>query len=112
MTQDNLIRIELIKFGSDANGREIIEQRIHALADASMRWFSPDDLNYVNRSIEHYRHLTGMESSDDSHGVAWKTRGNGDPMPFEASWFSDEPVSLEQLRRVAEMAVDRGWKTK
>lgn len=111
MAQDGLISVEHLSLGIGADGIEAIEHRVHARTDPSLRWFSQDDLDFVRRSVEHYRNMTGMESSDDSHGTAWRTRLNGDPMPYESAILSDAPVSIQQLQKAAAMAAERGWKS-
>jgi hypothetical protein len=41
--------------------------------------------------------MTGMEASDESHGTAWKTRFNGDPMPYEAALLSNQVPGRKQM---------------
>jgi hypothetical protein len=111
MTQENLLDWKQQSFGFDESGKEVIERRPTPLADPVMTFFSPDDLTYVDAAIEYYRYMTGMETSDDSHGVAWRTRSDGDAMPYESAFFSDEEPKPAHLRHVAELAKKRGWKT-
>lgn len=111
MEQSGQVEIDRIHLGHEADNEEIVELRPRALVEPSTHWFSQDDVSYVEQALQHYWHMTGMESSDESHGLAWKTRSNGDPMPYESALFSDEAVSEVQLNRVAGMAADRGWKS-
>lgn len=99
-----LIEFEYVDFG---DGR--VEQRVIALATPNLRMFSEDDLQYVNDSIEHYWDKTGREASDDSHGVAWQTREDGDAMPYELAFLSDKALNPEQLERLGGMARERDW---
>jgi Protein of unknown function (DUF4065) len=109
MTQDGLLEWSSESFGFDPGGQEIIERRPIALVDPVLRWFSADDIGYVDAAIEYYRPMTGIETSDDSHGMAWKSREDLDAMPYEAVFLSDLKPSAAQLRRAAELAQAHGW---
>ena len=111
MVQDGLIKLELISFGVGADGQEIIEKRPIALTEPNLRWFSPDDLYFVDKAIQYYWNMSGMETSDDSHGVAWKSRNNLDPMPYESAYLSDAEIGCEQRTRILELARERGWRS-
>jgi hypothetical protein len=80
------------------------EFRPIAKAKPMLRLFSPEDIHYLDESLHHYWDMTGTETSDDSHGVAWKSRNIGDPIPYEASYFNDKPLPLKTLDRLAEIA--------
>jgi len=99
LLKDGLIRIEPRDFGDD-----IVERRTVALTSADLSMFSEIDISYVDRSIAHYWEKTGMEASDESHGVAWRTRANGDTMPYEASLLSDRPLLPKQMERLIALA--------
>jgi hypothetical protein len=104
MLKDGLIRIERRDFGDD-----VIEKRTIALVEPDLTLFSETDLQYVLASIRHYWDKTGTESSDESHGIAWRTRHNGDPMPYELSFLSDEPIDRTHRARIAQLIHDKGW---
>jgi hypothetical protein len=111
MEQDGLIRFEFIHFGVAPDGQEIIEKRPIALVEPNLRWFSPDDMSFVDEAIDYYWGMTGMETSDDSHGVAWRSRNNFDPMPYESAFLSEEKIHHDQLTRILELARERGWRS-
>jgi hypothetical protein len=103
MLKDGAIYLDFRDFG---NG--YIEKRTIALDRANLDpFFDEIDLGYVDRSIDYYWPMTGVESSDESHGVAWKTRKNGDPMPYELAFLSDAPVQPEQLKKIQALIKDR-----
>ena len=87
MIQDGLLRYDNVDFGDG-----IIEKRPIAIAAPSMRFFSEDDIEFVIQAILYYWDKTGKGASDNSHGVAWSTRENGDPMPYELAYLSDETL--------------------
>jgi hypothetical protein len=96
MFRDGLIRFDRRDFGDDK-----VEERTIALAEPDMSLFSEEDLVFVERSINHYWEMTGTESSDESHGIAWDTRALGVPMPYESALLSDRrppPIQWERLK--------------
>ena len=106
MKDAGLIDIELADFG---NG--VIEQRIIAKVAPALRFFSPDDLGFMDRAIERLWDMSARQASDFSHGVAWKTRDELDPIPYETAILSDEELSGEALARIKERAYEQGWKS-
>ena len=106
MMKNGLITVELTDFGDG-----IKEQRTISLIDANTDKFTSEDLAFVDSSVSYYWNLTGMETSDDSHGPAWLTRHNGDPMPYESSLLSDRRPGSTQMSRAHEMMESRQWFT-
>ncbi len=104
MLRNGLIKVDLVDFG---NG--IVEHRTVPLKHAEMDLFSEEDLGFVNQSIQYYWDLTGMETSDDSHGPAWLTRENGEPMPYEAALLSERRPSSGQITRLKQAIYDGRW---
>lgn len=88
------------------------EKRPVALASPSLRYFSADDLAYLDQSIEFYSAHTGRGASKQSHGVAWNTRHNGDPMPYELSLLSDDELSGNDQSKFSAMGQEQGWHSK
>jgi hypothetical protein len=103
MLRDGLIALQRVDFGE-----EVVERRTIPLVEPKLGAFSSADIEFVDASIEHYRNMTGMESSDDSHGVAWRTRSNGEDMPYESSILSDRRPGAAQMRRMLQRIYDRG----
>ncbi|WP_120716673.1 Panacea domain-containing protein [Tsuneonella amylolytica] len=87
------------------------EKRPVALVEPALRFFSADDLSYLDAAIEQYWSYSGRGVSADSHGVAWETRENGDPMPYELSLLSDEKLSAADSLVFLDIGRKRGWRT-
>jgi hypothetical protein len=98
------IQIEVRQFGDD-----IEEHRTIALRQPDLSRFTEHDLKFVEQSIKYYWNMTGRETSDDSHGVAWKTHYNGDCLFYELARLSDKPLSQRMFRRVLGRARAAGW---
>jgi len=105
MLREGLIEIEQRSYG---NG--FIEKRTVALVEPNLdKYFTATDMSFVDRSIRHYWELTGTEASDESHGAAWRTRRDNDPMPYDLALFSDEPLSLEKHLKIEDLIYEKGW---
>lgn len=105
MEADGLIEIVQVQVGS------VTEHRVIAKTDPTLRFFSPDDLRFVDLAIEYFWETTATEASDLSHGVAWKTRAEMDPLPYESSILADDQLAEPVLSHLKTMAQERGWKS-
>ena len=88
------------------------EQRPIALEDPVLNLFSPQDIECLDRSILSYWEMTGKEASDVSHGIAWRSREDGEAMPYELAYLSDQPLGRSQQTRLLKMAAEHGWNSK
>jgi hypothetical protein len=95
----------------DARVLTFDERRPRALVSPTTRNFSSSDLSYLDMAIQRYWNLTGRDVSDKSHGVAWKTRKNGDPMPYESAYFDDDPLGVIAKSKLERVAKARGLKS-
>ncbi len=84
------------------------EHKTIALVSPNLELFSQDDLSFVDESIGYYWNKTGIEASDDSHGAAWKSRNNGDLMPYELAYLSDKPLPRKQFLKLRTLIEDEG----
>lgn len=109
--QREMLDAELIRVERDETVETWTELRTVALAAADLSMFSPEDLGFVDRAITRYRDLTAMQTSDDSHGAAWKSRNNGDPMPYELALLSDVPLGRKQFLRLRSLVDAAGLTT-
>lgn len=100
---DGLLRIERSIVGEYEQSRPI------ALADPVTAFFSPSDLSFLDRAISAYWDKSGKETSDISHGVAWKTREDGEPIPYELAYLSDAPLGSNQKARLLGLARLHHW---
>ena len=78
----------------------ITEIRTVPLTEPDLSFFTEEDLSFVESAIRYYWDKTGTEASDDSHGVAWSTRSDGDAMPYELAFLSDAPLDLPHLMHI------------
>jgi hypothetical protein len=88
------------------------EQRPVALQSPILTLFSRQDLDYLDRAVSSYWDKTGTEVSDISHGVAWRSREDGDPMPYELAYLSDQPLGAGQKGRLLKLATQYGWNSR
>ncbi|WMT75043.1 Panacea domain-containing protein [Bradyrhizobium sp. Ash2021] len=100
---EGLLAIKLVPQGNHD------EQRPVALEKPVLNLFSLQDLEYLDRAISIYWEKTGTEVSDISHGAAWKSREDGEPMPYELAYLSDEPLGRGQKAKLLKLATTYGW---
>jgi hypothetical protein len=105
MIGDGLIKVELRPQG------EYAEERIIPLMQANMHFFGRDDIRYIDNAIKYYWDATAAEASDDSHGFAWKSREDGDAMPYELAYISNKEISTNMLDKLTQIGAERGWKS-
>ena len=105
----DLLRDDMIKLEETNFGDGIVEKRPVAYGHPNMTNFSKEDIFFLDMAVDYYWSLTGGESSDDSHGIAWKSRANSEPMYYELSYLSDEQVGPIQAQKMLERAKTRGW---
>lgn len=95
---------ELIDFKVDELSNGYVEERPIATAKPNLRFFSPDDISFVETSIAYYWSKTATASSELSHTMAWKSRDFLDPMPYESIFLSDLKISSQDRARFAHLA--------
>ncbi len=106
--QRDMHRNGLIRFDHRDFGDGIIEERTIALATPDISLFTEEDLGFVEKSIIHYWDMTGTESSDESHSIAWETRALGVPMPYESALLSEQRPPPAQWERLKALVAQRG----
>jgi hypothetical protein len=89
-------------------GDEVVELRPIARIPPNLSYFSRDDMQFVEKSIVYYWHKTGTEASDDSHGIAWKSRDIKDTIYYELSCISDDELSQAEKRTTLKQLADVG----
>lgn len=109
--QEEMLRVGAIRIEPRDLGDGFVEKRTIAIDVADLSLFSETDIALVDRAIQHYWEKTGTEASDESHGIAWHTRSNGDTMPYECAMLSDHPLGGEQLRRISRLVQKREMTT-
>lgn len=85
------------------------EKRVIAVLPANLNYFADHELEFIEEAIAYYWDKTGKEASDDSHGVAWKTRADKQKIPYEAVFLNDEPISKETRKKFAKLAHEKRW---
>lgn len=105
MERDGIMKIEKREVGPFEESRPI------ALVEPSLRYFSADDLAYLDSAIEQYWDFTGRGVSRDSHGIAWQTRSNGDAMAYDLALLSDDKLGAREIALFSRLATERGWQS-
>jgi hypothetical protein len=80
------------------------------LQDPTFDLFTARDISIVDEWIKFFWNKSAKEVSRYSHGNAWNLATLGEPIPYEAVFISDDPVTYEDVERVKELAAQHGWK--
>ena len=85
------------------------QHRIRALREPDLTIFTGRDIALVDEVIRRLWNKTATEVSRFSHGIQWQTRFDLDPIPYEAAYLSDDPVTDADVARTNELAREFGW---
>jgi hypothetical protein len=80
-----------------------------ALGRPDLSLFSGEDIAILDSVIREADGRTAAEASEASHRIEWRTRQNGDDIPYEAAWLSDEPPTEADVERTRVLAAEHGW---
>lgn len=104
MQRDRLIAIHKRPLGPH------VEHRFIPLRPADLSLFSARDIAIVEEVITKAWQATGTQVSNFSHGRAWEVAGtDGAPIPYEAAFLSDRPVSDAEIARTRELNRQYQW---
>lgn len=87
------------------------QKRIVPLRPPNLGLFSADDIAIVDEMIQNLWGRTATAVSELSHGIAWRVAGDRAPIPYEAVFLSDEPLTEYDIARTHELAQRYGWRT-
>ena len=79
-----------------------------ALRVPKLDLFDGQDIAIVDSVIEDLWGKSASAVSAKSHGVQWQTRSNHDPIPYEAAYLSDAPVTAYERSRAEELVRELG----
>ena len=83
--------------------------RTVALRDADVDLFTKGELALVDEVIEELRNKSARQVSEESHGVAWRTRMIEGLIPYEAVFYSDENATPQDIAEARELNEQHGW---
>jgi hypothetical protein len=86
-----------------------IQKKPIALRKPDLSVFNGEDLAVLHKIIQDSWGKSAGEVSDASHRIEWKTRQNGDPIPYEAAWLSNELPTDVEVVRTRQLAAEHGW---
>ncbi len=84
--------------------RRLVPQR-----PANLDLFSAEDISIVDRVIRILWESTGKEVSELSHGLAWQAPEDGQSIPYEATFLSDEPLDEDTIAWAQELIRENAW---
>jgi len=109
--QTSMLRANEIEIVSVDLGSGFIEERVVPAEKPALSLLADGDLFFLDEAIFHYWEKTARETSDESHGVAWLTHEDRDPLPYELALLSDESPEGDQLRRLEMFGQRDRWQS-
>jgi hypothetical protein len=86
-----------------------VQRKIVPLRSPDLALFSPTDIAIVDHVIGALWRKTATGVSNLSHGKAWEVAGDGESIPYEAVFLSDDPINRYDVARTKELARQFGW---
>jgi len=86
-----------------------VQQRPIAMEPPSLGLFSARDISIVDEVIQGLWGQTATEVSDGSHGIAWDSMDEGESIPYEAAYLSDEPLTQAEIAMARDLAQQYSW---
>ena len=83
--------------------------RTIARREADLDLFTKGELAIVHEVIDELRDKTARQVSEESHGVAWRTRTMGGFIPYEAAFYSDEAATAQDIAEARELNERYAW---
>jgi hypothetical protein len=84
-------------------------QKIVPLRAPNLDLLSPTDVAVVDHVIAALWRKTAKGVSNLSHGKAWEVAGDGESIPYEAVFLSDDSINRYDVARTKELARQNGW---
>ena len=87
------------------------QQCLIPLRSADYSLFASSEIAFCDRVIDEMKGKTAKEVSSISHGKAWEVAREGESIPYQFAFLSDEPITQADVVRTKELARRLGWKT-
>lgn len=88
---------------------DYVEQRVVPLREANLEPFSARDIGLIDEIIEAMWGRPAYAVSRLSHDAAWKMANQGEGIPYQAVYLSDEGIDEDDIRRGRELVAEYEW---
>ncbi len=85
------------------------QRRLFPFQGAKLDAFSGSEIALLDYMIQYMSHMTAAEASELSHDRAWKGLSNGELIPYNAAFISDEPLTPLDRQYTDELTQEAGW---
>ena len=86
-----------------------VQDRVVPLREPNLELFTASQIDLVNQVIGTLWGRSANEVSHLSHGKAWEIANDGESIPYEAVFLSDDPADAFDVARTEELAEQYGW---
>lgn len=83
-----------------------VQHRVIPLRDPDISMFSARDIELVDDMIRMFWGLSAAQVSRLSHDRAWRNASEGETIPYEAAFVSDEPLTGEDVAIAIDMIAE------
>ncbi len=102
------VRSEMEKNGESVLRKKdyygLTQHRVVPLRDPDLdKFFRPRDIALVDNVISRLWDENAAQVSERSHDRAWRNAADGEPIPYEAVYVSDEPLTEQDIAIAQEM---------
>lgn len=105
----DLIDEGAIRLEQEPAGGGFIQDRTIAQREAFLDLFSKSEIALVDSVIDRLWAKSAGAVSEESHGVAWATRADREPIPYEAAYLSNDKMTDDEMGRFSRLGQERGW---
>ncbi len=85
------------------------QRRLFPFQSATLDAFSGAEIALLDYMIQYMSQMTASEASELSHDRAWKGLSNGELIPYNAAFISDEPVTALDMQYTEELMQEPNW---
>lgn len=103
LVNDGSIHVKQVPF------RGKTQERTIALRNPDLSFIDDREIALVDEVIKELWGKTASTVSLESHGIQWETHRDNEPIPYEAAYLSDEPVSEKDIAITKSLMEENRW---
>lgn len=87
------------------------QDRLVSQVNSDLSIFESEEIQLVDSVLGEFAGLNAAEMTRRSHQeLGWQAAMEGETIPYETAFLSDEPLSQEDVSRGQELAHEHGWR--
>jgi len=111
-------RLVPVRQGLETSGDAVVEKRARLaheqhrlipMREPDLSLFSAKDIAIVDEVIQSLWGRGASEVSLISHGIAWTVPDEGESIPYQAAFLSNDALTSDDIARAQELINEHGW---